>query len=533
MDTVMSISFFREKYQWLTKFILVAIVVSFIFSFGYFGVSSLQSGVPTGTAAKVNGEKIPLIQFYNFRENMYRQFRLGRDEITPDTKQFINVSTLQQLVEIKLMAQKARELGFYISDEELSRTIINDPSFQIDGDFIGPESYRNIIRRNLNIDVGEFEEMYREDLLVRKFRELINSSIKINDEELYNIYKVENETVSLYYAEFKTEDFTNSTSVSSEEIKDHYNKNKKDYLTPEERKIKFTKISRNDFINQIRIGDDEVRSYYESYGDEFKGNDGKLKDIEEVKSEIINKLKARMADKRYKDFALFISGKENLEPVDKITEENSLKKPSQSQFFSLNQSTEGFSPDIRERVFSLEAGETSYVNSEKNLWIFQLTDIRPQKQRTFEESKADIASALSRTKGSKAAEAAAQKMLGQISKSSKSFKDAAKKLGAKVNETEPFSRTNPPRDLDLEDLKFDAFFLTSSDPNGQKVYQKENSYFVISLKKKFDIDLKEFEDKKPEIRSTQLAQRENELLSEWLVRLRENAEIIPNPSILN
>ena len=124
-------------------------------------------------------------------------------------------------------------------------------------------------------------------------------------------------------------------------------------------------------------------------------------------------------------------------------------------------------------------------------------------------------------------------MLAQLSKSAKSFKGAAKKLGAKVNETGPFSRTNPPKDLDLEDLKFDAFLLTSSDPHGQKVYQKEGSYFVVSLKKKFDIDLKEFEDKKPEIRTTQLAQRENELLSEWLVKLRENAEIIPNPSILN
>lgn len=529
----MSISFFREKYQWLTKFILVAIVVSFIFSFGYFGVSSLQSGVPTGTAAKVNGEKIPLVQFYNFRDNMYRQFRLGRDEITPDTKQFINVSTLQQLVESKLMAQKARQLGFYIPDEELSRSIINDPSFQFNGDFIGPEAYRNVIRRNLNIDVGEFEEMYREDLLVRKFRELINSSIKINEEELYNIYKVENETLSLYYAEFKAEDFTKSTSVSSDEIKVHYNKNKEDYLTPEERQIKFTKISRDDFIKEIHIGDDEVRSYYRSYGDEFKGDDGGLKDIEEVKPEIVNKLKTRMADKRFKDFALFISGKENLEPVDKIAEENSLKKPQQSQFFSLSQSTEGFSPEIRDRAFSLEAGQTSYVNAEENIWIFQLTKVRSPKQRTLEESKADITSALIRSKGSKAAEVAAQKMLGQLSKSAKSFKDAAKKLGAKVNETAPFSRTNPPKDLDLEDLKFDAFLLTSSAPNGQKVYQKEGSYFVVSLKKKFDIDLKEFEDKKPEIRSTQLAQRENELLSEWLVKLRENAEIIPNPSILN
>lgn len=529
----MSISFFREKYQWATKFILVAIVVSFIFSFGYFGVSSLQSGVPTGTAAKVNGEKIPFIQFYNIKDNLYRQLNLGRSDITPETRQFLNFTALQQLVENKLLAQEARELGFYVSDEELSRSIISNPAFQIDGNFIGPEAYRNTIRQALNIDLGEFEKTYREDLLITKLRELINSSIKISEDELYNIYKVQKENVSLYYAEFKTENFTDTASISDDEIKEHYNNNKEYFLTPEERKIKFAKVSREDFISKIHIGDDEIRSYYQSYSDEFKNEDGNLKSIDEVRSEIADKLKAKLADRDYNNFALFLSKNEQLEPIDEILKENSLGDYKESEFFSLSQSTEDIPPDIRKQVFSLGDGETSYIDSEEDIWVFQLAEVKFPKQKTLEEAKTDIADALSKIKGHKAAESAAKAMLNKLTKSAESFTDMAKGLGINVNETAPFSRTEPPEVLDLEDLKFDAFFLSNSKPHGEKVYQKEDSYFVISLKEKFNIDLEEFEEEKPEIKNTQLTQREKELLNEWLTKLRENAEVVPNPSIFN
>ncbi len=529
----MSISFFREKYQWVTKFILVAIVVSFIFSFGYFGVSSLQSGVPTGTAAKVNGEKIPLVRFYNVRDNLYRQLGLGRSDTTPETRNFLNVTALQQLVENKLLAQKARELGFYVSDEELSRSIMDDPAFQINGNFIGAEAYRNTIRQALNIDLGEFEKTYREELLIMKLRELISSSVKISEDELYNIYKVQNENVSLYYAEFRTGDFTDTASISDDEIREHYDKNREYYLTPEKRKIKFVKVSREDFINKIHIGDDDIRSYYKSYSDEFKDEDGNLKSIDEARPEISGKLKAKLADRDYRSFALLLSRNERLKPVDKILEENALGSSMESGLFSIDQNTEDIPQDIRKQAFQLGAGETSYINSEENIWVFQLAEVKLPEQRTLEEARTDIAGTLSRIKGRKAAETAAKTMLNLLAKSAGSYKDVAEELGVSVNETAPFSRTEPPEALDVEDLKFDAFSLNNSRPHGEKVYQKEGSYFVISLKEKFNIAPEEFEEEKPEIKNTQLIQRERELLNEWLARLRENAEVIPNPGIFN
>ena len=108
----MSYSFFSFKNSWLTRAVLVVIAFTFILGFGYVGVINLtETGVSTGTAAEVNGEKIPIVQFYNVRENLYKQFGEGLQNIPPEAMQFFNIRALQQLVEAKLLAQKAQELG--------------------------------------------------------------------------------------------------------------------------------------------------------------------------------------------------------------------------------------------------------------------------------------------------------------------------------------------------------------------------------------------------------------------------------------
>ena len=138
----MSYSFFSFKNSWLTRAVLVVIAFTFILGFGYVGVINLtETGVSTGTAAEVNGEKIPIVQFYNVRENLYKQFGEGLQNIPPEAMQFFNIRALQQLVEAKLLAQKAQELGFTVSNDELSESIRTNPSFQRDGKFIGLENY--------------------------------------------------------------------------------------------------------------------------------------------------------------------------------------------------------------------------------------------------------------------------------------------------------------------------------------------------------------------------------------------------------
>ncbi|MGI9534134.1 MAG: peptidylprolyl isomerase [Thermodesulfobacteriota bacterium] len=527
----MSISFFREKNSWLTRIILILLAITFVLGFGYFGVINLQNtGISTGSAAEVNGEKIPLAQFYNVRQNLYKQINSGQGNLPPGADDFINYRALQQLVEAKLLAQKASEMGFFISNDELSESIRTNPSFQIDGKFIGLEAYRNSIRQALNMSVGDFENGYKEELLVQKIVALINSSAKLTDDELYNLYKVQNENISLYYITFNAEDFTNSTSVSENEIQEYYDKNKGELLTPEKRKIKFAKISKDDFANKVQIGDDEVKSYYDSYGDEFKDGDGNQKTLENAKPEIVDKLKSTRVDTAFNDFVLSVRGNNNLEDIDKILVENSFEVSEQSELFSANQDTDIFPAGVINKAFSIENGETSSIAA-GDIWLIKLVEIEQKRQKTLEESKDEVVEVLSINKGGEAAKIAAQETLNKIVTSKSPFKDSINSLGLKFNKTDSFPRTNPPENLNAEDLKIDAFLLSKSNPNGNKVYKNGNSYFIISLNEKSNADREEFENNKDEIRTQQLQKQQFELVNEWVTKLREESEIVPNPNL--
>src|SRR5919109_768440 len=103
----MILDFLRKREGWFTKFILIILAITFIFGFG-FGLVNFGSGgsVPQGTAAEVNGEKIPILDFYRVRDNLYRQYR-QQGEIPEEARSFVDQLALEQLIDLKLLSQKA------------------------------------------------------------------------------------------------------------------------------------------------------------------------------------------------------------------------------------------------------------------------------------------------------------------------------------------------------------------------------------------------------------------------------------------
>ena len=531
----MGLGFFGDNTSWFNRTILFFIALSFILGFGYFGVVNLTStGVSTGTAAEVNGEKIPLVQFYNVRENLYDQFGEGLQNVPPEAMQFFNVRALQQLVEAKLLAQKAKELGFSVSDQELSESIRSNPSFQQDGKFIGLENYRNVIREALNMSVGDFESGYREELLVQKIVALINNSAKITDDQLYNLYEVENENINLYYISFHPDEFSNSAEISEGEIIEYYDNNTEQFLTDEQRKIKYIKVNQEDFEKNIKISDDEVNSYYSSYSDEFKDEEGNVKELAEVKDEIIKNLRVKRVGNIYDNFLNTVTRSDNIDPLDKLIADNSLDPSTDSGFFTVKQDTEDFPIELRNKAFTLNTNEVSAYNYRGDLWVFEVVEIKEPTQKSIEDSRDDIITTLKNIKGSEAAKIAADESLKKVlGNSSKSFNNLADSFNLKVEETGNFTRAKAPEKFNVEEIKLDAFLLSKADPTAKKIYKSGDSYYIISLKEFNNVSKTQFEEEKNNMMAQQLQRQRSELLSAWIDQLRNESEIVPNPNLLS
>lgn len=146
-----------------------AIIVVFVF----FGMAGSHQATGSGAAAQVNATLISaadLRQESQRLEQMYAPMFGG--QMTSDTqRQFVRQQALENLISTELMAQGAEKMGILATDEEIKNVIVRDiPAFQDNGRF-QRERYLNILQAN-RWTPGEFEGRIRKERQTQRLRRL-------------------------------------------------------------------------------------------------------------------------------------------------------------------------------------------------------------------------------------------------------------------------------------------------------------------------------------------------------------------------
>jgi peptidyl-prolyl cis-trans isomerase D len=116
----------------------------------------------------------------------------------------------------------------------------------------------------------------------------------------------------------------------------------------------------------------------------------------------------------------------------------------------------------------------------------------------------------------------------------KGFTEEAKASGLEVKNSGFFKRVAPITGIGFEQgLSDAAFSLTPSRPLPENPIEGKKGYYVIILKEEKAADAKGFEDKKLELKSELLAQKQQKLLEDWLSQLRQRAEVLIEEGILD
>jgi len=249
----------------MIKILLGGVAVTFISWGGYQFTSQRLSRV-----ALVNGETISLADYnaaYNRLLNQVRQ-SFGNnlnDELIKSLQ--LEQKALDQLVDNLLMRQAAQDLDLRVSDEDLSKAIRNISAFQVAGVF-DPRRYQNVLDQN-NLTPEDFEVSQREALLIQQLNSLITGSVKVSDAEVIEWFKWENAAVNLNFFLMETDRYKD-IAVTDEEIKAYFEAHKEDYKTDPALKVSYLKFDPQSYVDQVKIGDDEIREYYDENQTEFQ-----------------------------------------------------------------------------------------------------------------------------------------------------------------------------------------------------------------------------------------------------------------------
>lgn len=201
----------------------------------------------------------------------YTRTRFSRyDEFMKDPDQISLLETekvVDELVETYLVSDAALEMGFGVSDEELSEAIIQQ-LFPADAEF-DEESYTRYVRYGLKTTKAEFENFTRRELLRRKFIDYLTAFANPDPTLVDYYFKQMNEKVVLSYVdvdpkvvaeviEVSDEDAQKFAGENAEKIKTYYDEHPAEFKKAE--RVRLRGIFKTaPFLAQIEREEDATR----------------------------------------------------------------------------------------------------------------------------------------------------------------------------------------------------------------------------------------------------------------------------------
>lgn len=248
--------------RWVFGLIIGLIAISFVF----WGID-FNIGTPT-FAAKVNGEKIPLVDFqrdYQQQQNIYQQ--QTRSELTDPIREELRRSVVDRLVSIEALHQRAEKSGFRVSDERLTDFLQSIPQFQIDGEF-SMDAYRAYLV-NQGLAPSQFEEQQRQRLGIEDLRDGLAQSAFYTPAEFRRYIELVNQRRQVGYALFEASSFVDAVEVSEPEVETYYSENGAEFQTEESVDLEYVRLRLEDVAANVSVTEEDLIGYYEQVAERF------------------------------------------------------------------------------------------------------------------------------------------------------------------------------------------------------------------------------------------------------------------------
>ncbi|MDI6616358.1 MAG: SurA N-terminal domain-containing protein, partial [Syntrophaceae bacterium] len=287
----------KHARNWLMKVVLGIIIIVFVFYFG-----SMRGRQETETIAIIDGARIAHAQFRDEYQNLFEFYRERYgDRLTDDLLKQINLKeqAFDSVITQAIMLAKADEWDMRVGDNELQASILSYPAFQRDGAF-NNDLYQRILRYQ-RMTPEAFEEMQRKALATGKVERLIRESAKVSEQEVYEVYRLQNRKVNIRFIRIPTEPTKSAGKPSEEEILAYFQEHKEEFRMPQMATIEYIRFDGERFAGAAHIADDEIEEYYRYHEEEFTEN-GTVKPLPKVRDEIVSRLKSiRGMDMAFKE----------------------------------------------------------------------------------------------------------------------------------------------------------------------------------------------------------------------------------------
>ncbi len=435
--------FFRSHGKPVYAILFSLIILAFAVS----GMSGYESMFNAGEdVAKVDGRKIKQTELDAAYKNELERIRAANPSVdiklldTPEAK----YATLERLVREQVVGAAARAAHFETSDQRLANELQSDPtiaSLRLPDGKIDKERYKLLVGSQ-GLTPEMFEARVRSQISARQvFKGIQGSGFTTNavGDVALNAFLQKRE---VQVAIFDAASFASKVTLTDADLETYYKANQSLFQAPEQANIEYVVLDIEAIKKGITVSDEELKSYYEQ-------NQARLATQEERRAShiLITSPKGAPAAERdkakAKAQALLDAIKKAPATFAEVAKANSQDpgsavKGGDLDFFARGAMVKPF----EDAAYALKKGDISgLVESDFGFHIIQLTDIKSAKQRSFEETKAELIEDAKKQQAQKKFAEVAEIFTNAVYEQSDSLKPIADKLKLEVKTAANVTRT--------------------------------------------------------------------------------------------
>jgi len=404
----------------------------------------------------------------------------------------LNAETWDRLI----LLHEARKRKIKASDSEVIQKISEYPFFQKNGKFDN-KIYQHLLDYVFRVSARKFEEQIREIIMLGKLFEQITKEVSVEDNELLENYKKENEKVKINFISLLPDIFRQKIPLEDKEINDYFSRHKEGFKMPPTVNIQYLGLD---------------------YPEDAK---------EEDKSAALDKMK---------EIASKIKNTEDFKKMSK-TEELPIKE---TGYFSFEGPVPdmGWSYEFIQAAFNLNSNQISKpVQTKKGCYVLKLKeekdsyipDIEEVKEKISDILKHKKAKELAKTKGKEYLDAILE--IYRVNPENVNFNNLAKEWNAETNTTSLFNRQDYIPNIGRSKDFIDKAFSLREKQEPFDIVSTEKGTFIIKLEEFILVDEDKFSRERESFKVKILKNKKNESFNKFFEDLKNKARLIDNVNL--
>jgi peptidyl-prolyl cis-trans isomerase D len=396
--------------------------------FAVWGIESYTRRGGADTVATVNGLAVTQreleAELRRQQEQMRRMFGRNFDPAVlerPEARRAV----LDALVTQRLVTSAAQKANLAVSDEMLAELIHSLPDFQSEGRFSKAQYELALRSQNPPMSSAQFEARLRNSLILQQLSRAVAENAIAPRAVAERLAALEVQKREISEARIGGQQFLAQASIDEGKVKAYYDANPGEFRIPERVRAEYVMLSAEALARLEPATDAEIKAAYEARAAEFKVAEQRrashiLVKTKEEADKLLLELKkapgrfAELAKKRSQDTG-------------------SAEKGGDLEWFSSGMMVKPF----EDAVFAMKKeGEIAGpVQSEFGFHIIRLTGIKASRVRPLEELRKELATEITRQKGTRKFAEAAEAFNNLVYEQPDSLKPAAERFKLQVQST--------------------------------------------------------------------------------------------------